>query len=78
MDVEIINWADIPTKGNWIGKVAVLSLLALLLALHTLEGRDVNKESLADQACYIENSKSVVSLLEYKINVPQHLVVLIK
>jgi D-glycero-alpha-D-manno-heptose-7-phosphate kinase len=32
-------------------------LVGLLLALHTLEGRDVNKESLADQACYIEIEK---------------------
>jgi len=51
--LEIINWADIPTKGTGLGSSSSF-LVGLLLALHTLEGRDVNKESLADQACYIE------------------------
>ena len=32
-------------------------LVGLLLALHTLEGRHVSKETLADQACYIEIEK---------------------
>ena len=51
--LEIINWADIPTKGTGLGSSSSF-LVGLLLALHTLEGRDVNKESLADQASYIE------------------------
>ena len=54
--LEIINWADIPTKGTGLGSSSSF-LVGLLLALHTLEGRDVNKESLADQACYIEIEK---------------------
>ena len=54
--VEIINFSDIPTKGTGLGSSSSF-LVGLLLALHTLEGRDVNKESLADQACYIEIEK---------------------
>ena len=54
--VEIINWADIPTKGTGLGSSSSF-LVGLLLALHTLEGRTVSKEALANQACYIEISK---------------------
>ena len=54
--VEIINWADIPTKGTGLGSSSSF-LVGLLLALHTLEGRYVSKESLATQACYIEIEK---------------------
>ena len=51
--VEIINWADIPTKGTGLGSSSSF-LVGLLLALHTLEGRHVSKEALASQSCYIE------------------------
>ena len=54
--VEIINWADIPTKGTGLGSSSSF-LVGLLLALHTLEGRYVSKESLANQSCYIEIEK---------------------
>tara|TARA_Y100000296_G_scaffold84499_1_gene117977 strand:+ start:571 stop:1581 length:1011 start_codon:yes stop_codon:yes gene_type:complete len=54
--VEIINWADIPTKGTGLGSSSSF-LVSLLLALHTLEGRYVSKEGLAKQACYIEIEK---------------------
>ena len=54
--VEIINWADIPTKGTGLGSSSSF-LVGLLLALHTLEGRHVSKENLANQACYIEIEK---------------------
>ena len=54
--LEIINWADIPTKGTGLGSSSSF-LVGLLLALHTLEGRHVSKETLADQACYIEIEK---------------------
>ena len=54
--VEIINWADIPTRGTGLGSSSSF-LVGLLLALYTLEGRDVNKKCLADQACYIEIEK---------------------
>jgi len=54
--VEIINWADIPTKGTGLGSSSSF-LVGLLLALHTLEGRHVSKKTLADQACYIEIEK---------------------
>jgi len=54
--VEIINWADIPTKGTGLGSSSSF-LVGLLLALHTLEGRSVSKNTLADQACYIEINK---------------------
>ena len=54
--VEIINWADIPTKGTGLGSSSSF-LVGLLLALHTLEGRHVSKEALAIQACYIEIDK---------------------
>ena len=42
--LEIINWADIPTKGTGLGSSSSF-LVGLLLALHTLEGRHVSKES---------------------------------
>ena len=51
--VEIINWADIPTKGTGLGSSSSF-LVGLLLALHTLDGRFISKEALATQACYIE------------------------
>ena len=54
--VEIINWADIPTKGTGLGSSSSF-LVGLLLALHTLEGRTISKEGLANQACYIEIDK---------------------
>ena len=54
--VEIINWADIPTRGTGLGSSSSF-LVGLLLALHTLEGRPVSKENLAQQACYIEIDK---------------------
>ena len=54
--VEIINWADIPTKGTGLGSSSSF-LVGLLLALHTLEGRHVSKKTLEDQACYIEIEK---------------------
>ena len=54
--LEIINWADIPTKGTGLGSSSSF-IVGLLLALHTLEGRHVSKENLADQACYIEIEK---------------------
>ena len=54
--VEIINWADIPTKGTGLGSSSSF-LVGLLLALHTLEGRHISKEALATQACYIEIEK---------------------
>ena len=54
--VEIINWADIPTKGTGLGSSSSF-LVGLLLALHTLEGRSVTKEALATQASYIEIEK---------------------
>jgi len=54
--VEIINWADIPTRGTGLGSSSSF-LVALLLALYTLEGKYVSKETLAHQACYIEIEK---------------------
>ena len=54
--VEIINWADIPTRGTGLGSSSSF-LVGLMLALHTLEGRYVSKETLAQQACYIEIDK---------------------
>ena len=54
--VEIINWADIPTKGTGLGSSSSF-LVGLLLALHPLEGRAATKEALATQASYIEIEK---------------------
>ena len=54
--VEIINWADIPTKGTGLGSSSSF-LVGLLLALHTLEGRTPTKEALCTQSTYIEIDK---------------------
>ena len=51
--LEIINWADIPTRGTGLGSSSSF-LVGLLLALHTLEGNRPSKEELAEQACHIE------------------------
>jgi len=51
--LEIINWADIPTKGSGLGSSGSF-LVGLLNAIHHLEGNDVSKIQLADQASYIE------------------------
>ena len=54
--VEIINWADIPTRGTGLGSSSSF-LVGLMLALHTLEGRYGSKETFAQQACIIEIDK---------------------
>jgi D-glycero-alpha-D-manno-heptose-7-phosphate kinase len=51
--IEIINWADIPTRGTGLGSSSSF-LVGLLLALHTLEGNRPSKEQLAREACHIE------------------------
>jgi len=51
--LEIINWADIPTKGSGLGSSGSF-LVGLLNAIHTLEGNYVSKENLAQQASHIE------------------------
>tara|TARA_R100000315_G_scaffold58104_1_gene33075 strand:+ start:30 stop:1040 length:1011 start_codon:yes stop_codon:yes gene_type:complete len=51
--LEIINWADIPTKGSGLGSSGSF-LVGLLNAIHTLEGNLVTKRDLADQASHIE------------------------
>jgi D-glycero-alpha-D-manno-heptose-7-phosphate kinase len=51
--LEIINWADIPTKGTGLGSSSSF-LVGLLLALHTLQGDKVTKKQLAEEACHIE------------------------
>ena len=51
--LEIINWADIPTKGSGLGSSGSF-LVGLLNAIHTLEGNLVTKKDLADQASHIE------------------------
>ena len=51
--LEIINWADIPTKGSGLGSSGSF-LVGLLNAIHTLEGNNVSKEKLAQQASHIE------------------------
>tara|TARA_B100000424_G_scaffold73324_1_gene54465 strand:+ start:3750 stop:4760 length:1011 start_codon:yes stop_codon:yes gene_type:complete len=51
--LEIINWADIPTKGSGLGSSGSF-LVGLLNAIHTLEGNLVTKRELADQASHIE------------------------
>ena len=51
--LEIINWADIPTKGSGLGSSGSF-LVGLLNAIHTLEGNHVSKEMLAQQASHIE------------------------
>ena len=51
--LEIINWADIPTKGSGLGSSGSF-LVGVLNAIHTLEGNHVSKEKLAQQASHIE------------------------
>jgi D-glycero-alpha-D-manno-heptose-7-phosphate kinase len=51
--IEIINWADIPTKGTGLGSSSSF-LVGLLNALHTLNGDTATKEQVAKEACYIE------------------------
>lgn len=51
--IEIINWADIPTKGTGLGSSSAF-LVGLLNALHTLKGDQVSASQLAEEACYIE------------------------
>ena len=51
--LEIINWADIPTKGSGLGSSGSF-LVSLLNALHTLQGDDISKMRLAREASYIE------------------------
>ena len=51
--LEIINWADIPTKGSGLGSSGSF-LVGLLNAIHTLEGNHVSKKKLAQQASHIE------------------------
>ena len=51
--LEIINWADIPTKGSGLGSSGSF-LVGLLNAIHTLEGNYVSKQKLAQQASHIE------------------------
>jgi len=51
--VEIINFADIPTKGTGLGSSSSF-LVGLLNALHILNGNPVEPRRLAEQACYIE------------------------
>jgi len=51
--VEVINWADIPTKGTGLGSSSSF-LVGLLLALHTLMGNKVTKKQIAEEACEIE------------------------
>jgi D-glycero-alpha-D-manno-heptose-7-phosphate kinase len=51
--IEIINWADIPTKGTGLGSSSSF-LVGLLNALWTLKGHTYNKHELAEQACEIE------------------------
>jgi D-glycero-alpha-D-manno-heptose-7-phosphate kinase len=54
--IEIINWADIPTKGTGLGSSSSF-LVGLLNALHVLKGRQVTPTQLAEEACYIEIEK---------------------
>lgn len=51
--LEIINWADIPTKGSGLGSSGSF-LVGLLNAIHHLNGDDVSKEKLAQEASHIE------------------------
>ncbi|MDP7195394.1 MAG: GHMP kinase [SAR202 cluster bacterium] len=54
--IEIINWADIPTKGTGLGSSSSF-LVGLLNALHTLMGKQVSAKQLAIEACEIEINK---------------------
>jgi len=51
--LEIINWADIPTRGTGLGSSSSF-LVGLLNALYTLEGKPQEARVLAEQACHIE------------------------
>ena len=51
--LEIINWADIPTKGTGLGSSSSF-LVGLLTALHTLNGNIATKEQVSKEACHIE------------------------
>lgn len=51
--IEIINWADIPTKGTGLGSSSSF-LVGLLHALYTLKGENVSEFRLARDACHIE------------------------
>lgn len=51
--LEIINWADIPTKGSGLGSSGSF-LVGLLHALHTLQGHNPSKEQLAKEASHVE------------------------
>lgn len=51
--LEIINWADIPTKGTGLGSSSSF-LVGLILALSTLQGEKLTREELAKIACDIE------------------------
>lgn len=51
--IEVINWADIPTKGTGLGSSSSF-LVGLLNALHTLNGDKPTKHQIANEACYIE------------------------
>ena len=51
--LEIINWADIPTRGTGLGSSSSF-LVGLLNALHTLNGNVATKEQVSKEACYIE------------------------
>ena len=51
--LEIICFADVPTTGLGLGSSSSF-LVGLLNALHTLYGDNVSKETLAEEACYIE------------------------
>jgi len=54
--IEIINWADIPTKGTGLGSSSSF-LVGLLNALHILNGDIATKQQLSSEACYIEVTK---------------------
>ena len=54
--IEIINWADIPTKGTGLGSSSSF-LVGLLNAIHTLSGDKPTKEQISKEACYIEVTK---------------------
>ncbi len=51
--LEIINWADIPTKGTGLGSSSSF-LVGLLNCLHSLKNELVSQKQLADEACEIE------------------------
>jgi D-glycero-alpha-D-manno-heptose-7-phosphate kinase len=51
--LEIINFADIPTKGTGLGSSSSF-LVGLLHALYIIQGVLPDKEQLVDDACYIE------------------------